>query len=59
MLDKYAYKGIRNIEDLDVLRVKPLRDIGTPIEIINLFRRKDNFLEAVGKIETQLYLAEA
>jgi predicted CoA-binding protein len=36
-----------------------LRDIGTPIEIINLFRRKDNFLEAVGKIETQLYLAEA
>ena len=42
-----------------VLRVKQLRDIGTPIEIINFFGSKDNFLEAVGEMETQLYLAEA
>ncbi|HWQ48007.1 MAG TPA: type I restriction-modification enzyme R subunit C-terminal domain-containing protein [Methanosarcina sp.] len=59
LLNKYADKSIRNIEDLDVLRVKPLRDVGTPIEIINLFGSKDNFLEAVGEMETQLYLAEA
>ena len=58
LLDKYAEKDIKNIKDLGVLRVKPLRDIGTPIEIINLFESIDNFLEAVGEMETQLYVAE-
>ncbi|UGV41413.1 DEAD/DEAH box helicase family protein [Methanococcoides orientis] len=59
LLDKYADEGIKNLEDLDILRVKPLSDIGTPIEIIKLFGNKENFLEAVEEMETQLYLAEA
>jgi type I restriction enzyme R subunit len=59
LLDKYADEGIRNLEDLDVLKVKPLSDIGTPIEIIKLFGNKNKFLEAVEEMETQLYLAEA
>ncbi|MDR6223456.1 EcoAI/FtnUII family type I restriction enzme subunit R [Methanococcoides alaskense] len=59
LLNKYADEGIRNLEDLDILRVKPLSDIGTPIEIIKLFGNKEKFLEAVEEMETQLYLAEA
>jgi type I restriction enzyme R subunit len=59
LLNKYADEGIRNLEDMDILRVKPLSDLGTPIEIIKLFGNKESFLEAVEEMETQLYLAEA
>ncbi len=59
LLDKYSDEGIRNLEDLEVLRLKPLNEIGTPVEIIKLFGNKNNFLEAVAEMETQLYLADA
>lgn len=59
LLDKYADEGIRNLEDIDILRVKPLSELGTPMEIIKLFGGKQSFIEAVSEIETQLYLAEA
>ncbi len=59
LLDKYSDEGIRNLEDLDVLRLNPLNEIGTPMEIINLFGNKNKFLEAVAEMETQLYLADA
>ncbi|WP_340820128.1 DEAD/DEAH box helicase family protein [Methanolobus sp. WCC4] len=59
LLDKYADEGIRNLEDMDVLRVKPLNDLGTPMGIIKLFGGKQNFIDAVSEMETQLYMAEA
>ncbi len=59
LLEKYADEGIRNLEDLDILRVKPLSEIGTPMEIIKLFGGKQKFMDAVNEIETQLYMAEA
>ncbi|WP_407283261.1 DEAD/DEAH box helicase family protein [Methanolobus sp. WCC1] len=59
LLDKYADEGIRNLEDMDVLRVKPLNELGTPIEIVKLFGGKQKFFEAVADMETQLYMAEA
>ncbi|MBP1909681.1 EcoAI/FtnUII family type I restriction enzme subunit R [Methanolobus bombayensis] len=58
LLDKYADEGIRNLEDMDVLRVKPLNDLGTPMEIVKLFGGKQNFIDAVSEMETQLYMAE-
>ena len=59
LLDKYADEGIRNLENIDILRVKPLSELGTPMEIIKLFGGKQKFIEAVSEIETQLYMAEA
>jgi type I restriction enzyme R subunit len=59
LLNKYADEGIENIESMDVLRVKPINQFGTPLEIINIFGGKDKYLEAVKGMETQLYLAEA
>ena len=35
LLDKYADEGIENIESMEVLKVKPLTEYGSPIEIIN------------------------
>ncbi len=55
LLDKYADAGLRSVESLDILKVDPLRRFGTPIEIINLFGGKPQYLAAVQYLETQLY----
>ena len=55
LLDKYADEGVANIESLDVLRVKPLTDYGSPLEIIKQFGSKAKYLEAVRDLEQELY----
>ncbi len=55
LLDKYADAGLRSVESLDILKVDPLRQHGTPIEIINFFGGKSHYLAAVQDLETQLY----
>ena len=55
LLDKYAEEGIENIESMDVLKVEPLTEYGSPIEIIKEFGSKDKYLEAVRDLEKQLY----
>ena len=57
LLDKYADEGIVHIEDLGILNVQPLSDLGTPIEIINAFGGRDKYLEALNELEMQLYAA--
>ena len=55
LLDKYADEGVTNIESMDILKVKPLTDFGSPIEIINQFGSKANYIKAVKELETELY----
>jgi len=55
LLNKYADEGITNIESMDILKVKPLTDLGSPIEIIKQFGSKAKYLEAVKELETELY----
>jgi type I restriction enzyme R subunit len=55
LLDKYAQEGIRNIEDLSVLKINPINSFGTPIEIIDSFGGKDNYLRAIKKMEKHIY----
>ncbi len=55
LLDKYADEGVTNIESMNVLKVKPLTDFGSPIEIIKQFGSKANYLEAVKELEQELY----
>ncbi|MBU4077814.1 MAG: DEAD/DEAH box helicase family protein [Euryarchaeota archaeon] len=59
LLDKYADSGIENIESMDVLRVQPLNQFGTPLEIISMFGGKEKYLAALRGLETQIYMAEA
>jgi type I restriction enzyme R subunit len=59
LLDKYADSGIENIESMDVLRVQPLNQFGTPLEIISVFGGKEKYLAALRGLETQIYMAEA
>ena len=55
LLDKYADEGVENIESIEVLRVKPFDEYGSPIEIISHFGDKQHYLEAVKELETELY----
>src|SRR5690606_31166357 len=57
LLDKYADEGIETIETLEVLRVRPLSDLGAPLEIVRYFGSKEQYLEAVRELERELYTA--
>jgi type I restriction enzyme R subunit len=55
LLDKYADEGIENIESIEVLRVNPFDEIGSPLEIISEFGSKEKYLQAVRELEIELY----
>ena len=55
LLDKYADEGIENIEDLEVLRIEPFNQIGTPAEIVQTFGGKQKYLDAIKELEQQIY----
>jgi type I restriction enzyme R subunit len=55
LLDKYADEGIENIESMDVLKVKPLTELGSPVEIISEFGSKEQYLKAIKELENELY----
>jgi type I restriction enzyme R subunit len=55
LLDKYADEGVTNIESMDILKVRPLTEYGSPMEIIKQFGSKAQYLEAVKELENELY----
>ncbi len=55
LLDKYADEGVSNLESMNILKVKPLTDLGSPMEIIKQFGSKAKYLEAVKELEKELY----
>lgn len=55
LLDKYADEGLANLESMDILRIKPFDDFGSPMEIIKHFGSKQNYLEAIKDLEKELY----
>lgn len=58
LLEKYADSGISSLENLDVLKVAPLRDFGNPIHIVkNIFHGKQHFDTALRELARELYAA--
>jgi len=55
LLDKYADEGLANIESMDVLKVQPFTEYGSPIEIIKQFGSKAKYQEAIRDLELELY----
>ena len=43
LLLKYADSGIKSIESMDILKLPPLSEMGTPIEIIKYFGDKNSY----------------
>jgi len=64
LLDKYSDEGVEAIEDalerdniVDFLRVPPFNEIGKPIQIIENFGGKAQYLKALNELEEEIYKA--
>ena len=55
LLEKYADTGIENLEDMSVLQLAPIKEQGTPMEIINSFGGREGYEQAIKDLETELY----
>lgn len=56
LLDKYADEGVTSIENNNVLKLDPFKQLGTPVEIINgVFGGKAQYEAAVQELETELF----
>jgi len=55
LLEKYENEGVIAIEDNAVLRVKPLIDMGSPVELVRAFGKKKDFDKAIEELEHEIY----
>ena len=56
LLDKYADGGVSEIESIHVLKVKPLDELGSPMEIAkNAFGGRDEYQQAIHELEAEIY----
>lgn len=55
LLEKYADDGIEHIEDIKILTVNPFNNFGTPIEIVNLFGGRNQYMTAIMNLENAIY----
>ena len=55
LLDKYADQGIENIENINILTIPPISEIGSVTEIIKVFGNREAYDKAVKELENELY----
>jgi len=55
LLDKYESEGIISIKSGSVLKVQPLNQIGSVIELVGAFGKKKDFDRAILKLEREIY----
>ncbi|GME39851.1 MULTISPECIES: EcoAI/FtnUII family type I restriction enzme subunit R [unclassified Pantoea] len=56
LLDKYADAGVKEIEDIQVLKLRPFDTMGRPLEIIKKnFGDKESYMSAVSELENEIY----
>ena len=56
LLDKYADAGVKEIEDIQVLKLRPFDTMGRPSEIIKKnFGDKESYMNAVSELENEIY----
>ena len=55
LLEKYVDTGIESVEDINVLKIQPLNQFGTPLEIVKTFGGKKRYESAVKELEQELY----
>lgn len=55
LLDKYESTNLKTLEDPSLLKVQPIDQYGTPLEIAELFGGPDEYESAVSELENKLY----
>lgn len=57
LLDKYSDDGILDLESPEIIRLDPLRKLGSPVEIIRAFGGKPAYETAIHALTDELYKA--
>ena len=55
LLAKYADEGVFNLDDTAVLRIPPFTALGTPVQLIEAFGGRQDFVNAVHELQSALY----
>ncbi|WP_340158257.1 DEAD/DEAH box helicase family protein [uncultured Maribacter sp.] len=55
LLDKYEREGISSIEHGSVLKVQPLSQMGSAVELVRAFGKKKDFEQAIKELENEIY----
>ena len=55
LLDKYMDLGIRSMENMQILKIHPINQYGSPAKIVQYFGGKAGYLDAVRGLERTLY----
>lgn len=56
LLEKYSDEGIETLEEMEVLKVQPINQFGSPIEIVDLFGGREQFISAITQMQNYLYM---
>ena len=57
LLDKYASAQIKDLDDIEILKLKEFQEIGSVPNIVKIFGGKDQYLRAAQSLENELYRA--
>ena len=55
LLEKYVKDGVVSIEDGSVLKLTPLSELGSPVELVRAFGKKVDYEDAVQELEKEIY----
>ncbi|OIQ24116.1 EcoAI/FtnUII family type I restriction enzme subunit R [Lacinutrix sp. MedPE-SW] len=55
LLDKYEQEGITSIEQGSILKVQPLNQMGSAVELVRAFGKKKDFDQAIKDLENEIY----
>lgn len=55
LLDKYSDDGLLDLENPEIIRLDPLRKLGSPVEIIRSFGGKSAYDDAIHSLTNELY----
>ena len=55
LIDKYADEGLNTLESMEVLKLNPISDFGSPLEIVKTFGGRKQYLNALKELEDEIY----
>ncbi|MDP2042874.1 EcoAI/FtnUII family type I restriction enzme subunit R [Algoriphagus sp.] len=55
LLDKYEEEGITTIEQGSILKIQPLNQLGSPVELVRAFGKGKDFEAAIKELENEIY----
>ncbi|WP_109313560.1 EcoAI/FtnUII family type I restriction enzme subunit R [Ruegeria sp. AU67] len=59
LLEKYADEGVMDPDDLSVLKIAPINEMGSVVQLVHAFGGKSEFKQAVNHLQSELYVGRA